>query len=236
MTRTCTTCGTTFEAGKGRPPRACQECRTAPKPVHKKELTCERCSQTFLHGVGKPPRWCPECRPAARREISLEFYHQHRTDPEFLRAKADRSKALRLAKTNEAEPCSVDGCDKRANGARGMCAMHYGRVVRGADLLAPVRAKRNNVTPEGYVVQWDGKRQRGQHRVVMEQHLGRSLASWENVHHKNGRRGDNEIENLELWVTPQPKGQRPEDLAQWVIDNYRPLVQQILRGETPHMF
>lgn len=54
-----------------------------------------------------------------------------------------------------------------------------------------------------------------EHRIVMEQILGRELLPDENVHHINGVRDDNRPENLELWATSQPPGQRVTDKILW---------------------
>lgn len=50
-----------------------------------------------------------------------------------------------------------------------------------------------------------------EHQIVMEKTLGRFLLPGENVHHLNGIRSDNEPDNLQLWETSQPSGQRVID-------------------------
>jgi len=72
-----------------------------------------------------------------------------------------------------------------------------------------------------------------QHRYIYEQHYGIKLLPHQNIHHINGIRTDNRIENLELWDTSQPSGQRIEDKIEFyfsILNQYKnhPLYKDII--------
>jgi len=120
----------------------------------------------------------------------------------------------------------------------GLCDSHYYRRQRGSTPMDQKWKLQKASCPDdlGWNLRSDGYLYRAgsgalfgstskivtqlQHRVIMEKNIGRTLYPHENVHHINGIRHDNRIENLELWLVPQAIGRRASDLAQWIVDNY----------------
>jgi hypothetical protein len=142
-----------------------------------------------------------------------------------LRKYGDPLKRTKLA-AREYLFCSLDGCEKK-HYAGTYCRLHYSRWKANGDpgpvdKLIADEGNRRHYIRGGYVAVSDPHRRKRdgilEHRLIMEEHLGRLLEPYEEVHHKNGVRDDNRIENLELWSTSQPKGQRVEDKLAWAYE------------------
>jgi hypothetical protein len=125
--------------------------------------------------------------------------------------------------------CSLETCDKRHH-AIGYCQEHYGRLMRHGDPQGAIGRVVTSITRDGYRFIWrkghanaapDGRI--FEHRYIMSEHIGRPLRPDETVHHRNGNRLDNRVENLELWCTRHPIGARVEDLLEWareIVNRY----------------
>lgn len=135
--------------------------------------------------------------------------------------------------------CEFNLCERPAVVHR-MCDAHYRQFQKGVP-LSELKKKNpsgmGSVNPDGYrVISCHGHfaaRKDGrlfEHVYVMAEFLGRRLSPNENVHHKNGDKLDNRIENLELWIISQPPGQRVTDLFEWaeyIISTYSDEVQKL---------
>jgi len=174
--------------------------------------------------------------------IGLDTGHLTSRGKKYIDTDADRTLLKTCSKCNQQKPLKdfrrfATARDGRRPVCRA-CLSEWHKATSKPDLCACGRpktkvsfqcaecAKRKpewHTNKDGYVIKSVDGRQISQHREIMEQHLGRPLQQHENVHHKNGQRHDNRIENLELWSSSQPSGQRIEDKlawARWFIAQY----------------
>lgn len=108
------------------------------------------------------------------------------------------------------EWCKYDSCGEPAI-THGYCHGHVAQWRLHPDEIKPLKVSGPDFwykNKQGYMTRNENLKRVWQHRQVMEEHIGRNLLSHENVHHKNGVRDDNRIENLELWSTFQPVGDK----------------------------
>lgn len=169
-------------------------CKTCGTFFHPKDRTSAFCSvQCRADSQKKPPRACAECgtlfhAPALKSGRTRLYCSKQCADS-----------AARL-KPRPCQQCRTVFRPSK-NGGRKFCSRKCASVFGGAMRRLPdgirdpkgyilIRAPEHPMASrEGYVMQ---------HRLVMAAHLGRNLLSSEVVHHLNGAKADNRIENLVL--------------------------------------
>lgn len=93
------------------------------------------------------------------------------------------------------QSCRISACLQPHYG-RGYCRLHWWRWKHHGDPFAIKRTP--NGEGKGYVTTKRQGKTLQRHRLIFERHLGRPLASHEIVHHKDGNKRNNALENLEL--------------------------------------
>lgn len=141
-----------------------------------------------------------------------------------------------LSRRRQPARCVVEGCDRKTHRA-GFCRPHYERVRKYGDPLPhePIRRAtgsgsishgyRKVPVPPHLRALTNGETPYAEHRLVMAVRLGRPLYPDEVVHHRNGVRTDNRVDNLELWSVAHPKGQTIEEKVRFAVEmlrRYRP--------------
>lgn len=173
---------------------------------------CQVCDAEFTHSTWHPyQKTCSKkCRNVARGRASRGYPPKKQ---EFICVVCD-NKFIQKRLSNTCY--CTDLCKRLAMSRRGQGKPINGprKVIRGTGTLTKtgykiITRKHPNSTKRGQIME---------HVYIMSHHLGRPLMPKETVHHKNGIRNDNRIENLELWSSDHGSGQRVEDKIKWAKD------------------
>lgn len=175
--------------------------------------TCEQCGEAYER-TSPAQRWCkPGCREAAHAN-GVERRNYHWDMPE--RACLECGRTFKPAGSRQ-EYCTAD-CRTEARRSEERPCLACGKLFRptsgdGAGNFCSVgcryaaRTGENvRITEDGYVEVRHNGRFVKEHRLVMEQKLGRPLLPTETVHHIDGVHQNNDESNLQLRSGNHGKG------------------------------
>lgn len=162
------------------------------KKVKSSFNVCKKCKKEFFSEKG----WAEFCSSRCCSDNWKKTLKER--DPEKYKKYRQHASKMAKEKVRRNRNLPLDAPNLRPNHGRGF--------RMNGQYVCLLRKDHPNAAKDGYVME---------HVVVMSTYLGRSLHRHENVHHKNGIRNDNQIENLELWSRSQPPGQRVEDKLSW---------------------
>lgn len=170
-----------------RPTIPCRTCGAVFKPRDDRARFCSiRCR---AESQKLPPRPCPTC--------GKEF---HAPSQRTYCSKPCADAALRTLYPRPCERCGVE-FQPMKDGKRRFCTRACAAKASGLARRRP-DGRRDS---KGYILRWAPEHPMASrvgyvmdHRLVVSEHLGRMLKPDEVVHHRNGVKDDNRIENLEL--------------------------------------
>ena len=196
--------------------------------------SCENCSVELS---GQQKRFCgtacwyqfANAKPNAECSFCGEPFKKRYSTQRFC-CKECVDKSLTRDKTKTCEQCGKEfvrphGKTKQRFCSRSCSLKGNTNGTLGVAHAEGVEKKLSN----GYVQQKHESKWVFQHRLVMEQVLGRPLLPTERVHHKNGKRDDNRPDNLELWTGVDATKKDPHGVR--VVDKVLDLIERLTPSE-----
>ena len=207
MLKVCPTCRKRFtprsnhgkfcspECKKGRWWRTCESChRKFIAFRHSRGRFCSRKCSDRSPKSEIPNKICPSCKKIFHPKSNSQSFCSVPCHNKAMRVERPYKKCFACSKPLDPKmPPRVRFCSRRC----------YFKSGTRSDVALPLGTRRTNRA--GYISIKIGREANhgkynwiSEHRYVMEKKLGRELKKHEQVHHKNGNRGDNREKNLEL--------------------------------------
>lgn len=215
------------------------------RPRVLQDKTCTTCAITFRPRLAVDQYCSTECASEAKRTPRKACLYCHAFfQPGFQEQRycshACGAKSQVVDRTVICQNCLQEFGNTKGK-VRAFCSRSCAMLARNRGVAAnyeplPTKKPRSadgfHTTAHGYRAKKINGKKVMQHRLVMEDKIGRLLTADEHVHHMNGIRDDNRPENLELWSgRKDPQGQRALDLVRDMISKLSPEDRRTLLEE-----
>lgn len=181
----CINCGMEFEGYFNQ--KYCSKTCRDDFTEHKQKRTCAICGVEFIGG--RKTKYCSSCKVKAKKTRKCDFcnkeYELNKNNKNSKFCSVKCSNASR--KNGKYLPC--DNCGK-------IVYFKEKELVRSKTHFCSHKCHDDFLRYTGNKNEYVKRNQKREHRVVMEEYLGRNLLPDEHIHHKNGNKHDNRIENL----------------------------------------
>ena len=205
------------------PDTTCECCGTVFRPRRAEQRFCSK-GCWYKKAGGSSERVCGVCSASFKAKYAQQIYC---------------SVGCKNTATTKDKTCVCAVCgtvfDRPHGKTRAYCSRACANRARAVGMKKPTITLDARVigdtvkSTSGYLmVRMNGKKVM-QHRLVMEQVIGRALLPHERVHHKNGDRQDNRPENLELWTGEGTSKKDPAGVR--VVDKVLDLLGSLTKAE-----